>query len=252
MTNAQPPLSFPAGPDSGPFADILQRWRTAARTVDAGALLGEARSLGIVVPHADDETLGCGGLIAAAAQRGLVITVTILTDGAASHPGSVQWPPARLAAQRRTEALAAVKLLAGAGAQVIFAGAPDGRLAGHPDAGRRVPPADLFVTCWRDDPHPDHRACYDIARVVAQRWSAPLLAFPLWTLTTDAPVPPLPLLRLDVSPQLPAKRAALAVHESQHGTLITDTQGFVLTEELLRLFVRQEELFVRAYKPGQS
>lgn len=222
---------------------ILARWYAASQPVEIAALLGGAQSLGVIVPHADDETLGCGGLIAAASARGVEVTVTILTDGAASHPESRDWPPARLARQRQREAAAAVARLGNA--SLVFAGAPDGRLSEHPDAGAAIRRADLFVTCWRDDPHPDHRAAWFIARAAAARWGVPLLAFPLWVLTTSIPVPPLPLLRLDITPDLPAKRAALAEHRSQLGGLVNDTPGFVLDADLQRLFVRRDELFLR-------
>ncbi|MBC7504457.1 MAG: PIG-L family deacetylase [Sandarakinorhabdus sp.] len=195
------------------------------------------------MPHADDETLGCGGLIAAAAARGVTVTATVLTDGAGSHPGSRSWPPARLAQQRRRELRAAAATLGVA--TVIFADAPDGALGDHPGAGVAIPAADLLVTCWRDDPHPDHRAAYFIAQAAARRRRVPLLAFPLWVLTTEMPVPDLPLLRLDVASALARKRVALSHHRSQLGELVEDVRGFVLDEELRQLFVREDELYLR-------
>ena len=221
----------------------LARWQAAAVDIGIVALLNNAQSLGVIVPHGDDETLGCGGLIALAAACGVAVTITVLTDGAASHPGSRAWPPARLAAVRRTEVLAAAALLTGGACRVVFAGAPDGDLAGHPQTAALVPPADLYVTCWHGDPHPDHRAAFAIARAAAT--SAPLLAFPLWVLTTPAAVPALPLLRLDVTAHLAAKRAALAEHRSQLGALVTDVTGFVVDAALQALFVRADELYLR-------
>ncbi len=40
----------------------------------------------VVAPHPDDETLGCGVLIAAKRRLGAEVAVVFLTDGAASHP----------------------------------------------------------------------------------------------------------------------------------------------------------------------
>lgn len=224
--------------------DPLARWHDAATDTDIGGLLGSAQSLGVVVPHADDETLGCGGLIAAAALRGVAVTITILTDGAASHPGSLAWPPDRLALRRRHEARSAVAQLAQR-VRLNFAEAPDGKLADHPDTMGQIPRADIFVTCWQDDPHPDHHAAFFIAQAAAARWDAPLLAFPLWVLTTPIPVPDLPLQRLDISHYLPRKRAALAEHRSQLGQLVEDVRGFVLDDDLQSLFVRADELYLR-------
>lgn len=242
MSNDPALLAFPDADHCGSHAAALVRWQAAARAVDAAAVLGPARSLGVIVPHPDDEALGCGGLIVAALERGLAVTITILTDGAASHPGSADWPPARLARLRRHEARAAAARLGNV--RLVFADAPDGQLGDHHGTGLLVPPADLFVTCWRGDPHPDHRAAWFIARAVADRWNAPLLAFPLWVLTTPAAVPDLPLLRLDITPHLPRKRAALAEHRSQLGDVVADVRGFVLDDDLQLLFVRCDEMFI--------
>ena len=60
-----------------------------------------------VAPHPDDEVFGCGGLLAALAQRGCVVHVVILTcgqQGAAERPGG---DAAALGATRREESLRA-------------------------------------------------------------------------------------------------------------------------------------------------
>ncbi len=36
-------------------------------------------------PHQDDETLGCGGMIARKREQGIPVVVTFLTDGRGSH-----------------------------------------------------------------------------------------------------------------------------------------------------------------------
>ena len=239
MVNVRPAGLFLAAPRD----DRLSNWHAAARSVPIADLFGTARSLGVIIPHPDDETLGCGGLIAAANARGIAVTVTVLTDGAASHPGARAWPPVRLARRRRRELGAAMAVLGGAA--LVFGTAPDGGLAEHSVDPALVPCADLFVTCWQGDPHVDHRAAYAIAQAAARRWSAPLLAFPLWTLTTGDPLPALPLLRIDVSDFLARKQAALACHRSQLGVVVRDETGFVLDAGLQGLFVRADELFLR-------
>ncbi len=42
----------------------------------------------VLSPHPDDESLGTGGLIAAACARGQRVDVVLVTDGAGSHPKS--------------------------------------------------------------------------------------------------------------------------------------------------------------------
>ena len=55
----------------------------------------------VLAPHPDDESLGCGGLIAACVAANRPPLVVVLTDGAGSHPGSVAYPPDRLRAARK-------------------------------------------------------------------------------------------------------------------------------------------------------
>lgn len=229
-----------------PLASGLEAWHRAAQQVGFADLIGGARSLGIIVPHADDETLGCGGLIAEAASRGVAVTVTILTDGAASHPNSKLWPAPRLRAIRRAEAVEAVARLTGGRGTIVFGTAPDGELAAHRNVAHILPPADILVSCWLGDHHPDHRAAYAIAAQAAAASGTRLLAFPLWTLVT-ASTPPTdrPVFKLDISASYSRKRHALAAYPSQRGQLITDDpQGFALDADLESLFVRLDELFV--------
>ncbi len=51
--------------------------------------------------------------------------------------------------------------------------------------------------------------------------------------------------RLDIAAHLPAKRAAIAEHASQHGTVVTDDpEGFCLPERLLRIADERWETFL--------
>src|SRR6202044_936562 len=58
----------------------------------------------VVAPHPDDESLGCGGLIADACRQGVRGKVVIVSDGAGSHPNSKAYPPNRLSSIREEEA----------------------------------------------------------------------------------------------------------------------------------------------------
>ena len=78
--------------------------------VDVAAITGK-RPILILAPHADDESLGCGGLIAQACAAGETVYVAILTDGTGSHPNSKAFPPAQLKALREQETADAVATL---------------------------------------------------------------------------------------------------------------------------------------------
>ncbi|MEM9691324.1 MAG: PIG-L family deacetylase [Myxococcota bacterium] len=134
--------------------------------------LGTLTPIAVVAPHPDDETLGCGGLLALCADRGLRADVLTLTDGAASHPSCDAWPPWRLAEERRREQTEALAIL-GLRRPSHHFDLPDGRLSElSGDAVSSVVArlrqwlhrfACVFVTA-ADDEHPDHRA--------AHRWVA--------------------------------------------------------------------------------
>ncbi|HEX2943304.1 MAG TPA: PIG-L family deacetylase, partial [Rhodopila sp.] len=67
-------------------ADHHRAWRSLPLgTLDHIAGTGTCL---ILAPHPDDESLGCGGLIATAVAAGRAPLVVILTDGAGSHPNS--------------------------------------------------------------------------------------------------------------------------------------------------------------------
>src|ERR1700712_2227887 len=79
----------------------------------------------ILAPHPDDESLGCGGLIAACVAAGRMPLVAILTDGAGSHPNSRSFPPDRLRTVRAQEVRQAVGCLGLPPDRVVFLGEPD-------------------------------------------------------------------------------------------------------------------------------
>lgn len=147
----------------------------------------------VIVPHQDDETLGCGGLIALKRRAGAPVAVVYLTDGTASHRGHPVMTPAALATIRRAEATAALGRLGVLPQHIHFLDGPDGALAhlqgkDRSDLIERVAvivramqPA-AVATTLRSDAHPDHEAACALA-VEALRLagsSATLLEFPLW------------------------------------------------------------------------
>ena len=122
-----------------------RKLRQGARPLD-DARLAALSPLLVLAPHQDDETLGCGGLLATASRLGLEPRVAYLTDGAASHLGSPTWPRARLARARRREALAALAVLGVPQAQVQFLDWPDAHPFAADSADYRRSMAQL--TAW--------------------------------------------------------------------------------------------------------
>ncbi len=219
--------------------------------MNAMDLLGGRRAL-ILAPHPDDESLGCGGLIAAACAAGLAPEVVILTDGAASHPGSRTHPPLRLARLREAEARAALAILGLPACHAHFLRQPDNALAVDGAIIDRL--VEIGAGCgvvigpWAGDPHCDHTAAAMIAQAVAIRTGMALLSYPVWgRLRKDGALRELPALRLDISPQLAVKTRAIAAHESQYGGVIKDSpEAFCLPAELLAVFAQPYEIYLPA------
>lgn len=206
------------------------------------------RPLLVLAPHPDDETFGCGGLIAETCARGEIVHVAILTDGTRSHPNSKTHPVPRRKALREAEARAAVAALGLPEDRLDFFGLRDEEAPhGGPEFDSTVNRLaalmgahDIATICatWRHDAHPDHTAAHRIAAAAAACTGARHLAYPIWgwTFPPDKELPDMTVrgVRLDITAHLPAKRRAIVAHASQFGQVITDdpagacfSQGFV-------------------------
>jgi LmbE family N-acetylglucosaminyl deacetylase len=221
-----------------------------------------ATALYVIAPHPDDEVLGCGSLIARVADR-LPVTVVYVTDGAASHRGSASYPPARLRTVRREEARRGLRALNPA-ARAVFLDWPDGRVPRSDDAdARRLLDAlraelpagrEIAVAMpWRRDHHADHVAVASLVDVILRdRPRAARIEYAVWLgILGDAADEPQPgegrPIELDARPWLARKRAAIAEHASQRGSLILDAaEAFVLPEDLLARALGPIERYVIA------
>ena len=214
----------------------------------------------ILAPHQDDETLGCGGLLAAASRLGLAPRVAYLTDGSASHLGSPTWPSERLARARKAEALAALAELGVSETQVCFLGWLDSRpfAAGAPDYQDSVVQITRWImdfrprsiwAPWREEKHCDHVATADLADDLASRltssparmdylvwgWSTPRLATRVRT----------PAWALDCPDTVDIRRSALACHQTQLGGVIVDAEtSFHIPPKLAALTARPTEIYL--------
>jgi len=164
----------------------------------------EADDIIVVAPHPDDESIGCGGLIALSSRRGSRITVLFVTDGEdlliADKPGS-------LAARRRAQGTAACEIL---GATPQFLGLSDGDLHREVDALAaalehwiRERHASLVVLPWFGDANSDHQAV-NVA-FAKTGVDTPVWGYEVWS--------PLPANRVvDISEAVEDKRRAVAAH----------------------------------------
>jgi LmbE family N-acetylglucosaminyl deacetylase len=213
----------------------------------------------LLVPHPDDETLGCGGLIATAASHGLDMRVAFLTDGGGSHLGSPTWSRERLVEVRREEALLATGRLGVDGRHVEFLGWPDGHPFVAGDAAfeatimrlealcRDLAPCSIWAT-WEREPHADHRAAAEVADALAKRLPArpQRLSYLVWGWQLPALSEAEQVLRIDCANTEQKRRSALACHLTQTSSLIGDAvEGFRIPPELTALTREPFEYYLR-------
>ena len=188
----------------------------------------------VVAPHHDDETIGCGGLIALKRRAGADVTIVILTDGADYRGRDAGAAPVAVAAARRAEAVAAAAALGVPADRVRFLDRPDGRLASLAGADRATlvgelvgllaGAAEVYVTHRRDG-HPDHEAAHALVVDAVAGSAATVIQYPVWLtwlrpLGIDLGRADLAGLRVvPIGPVADAKAHALAAHASQLATL---------------------------------
>lgn len=226
----------------------------------------ELRSWGstlVVAPHPDDESLGCGGVIALLRQQGQAVSVLFVSDGSMSHPNSKRYPPEARRDLREREAASALEILGIAPDDIHFLRLPDTRVpvptsenfaegvALVRDQLKCLRPQTVLVP-WRRDPHGDHRATWHLLRAAVDQLEAPVrwLEYPIWVWESTQ-VGDLPTAadgswwRVDVSAFLPQKRRAIAAHVSQTTPLIDDDpEGFTLSPEMINHFTQPYEYFL--------
>jgi N-acetylglucosamine malate deacetylase 1 len=220
------------------------------RTTRLSATVSDSPTI-VFAPHQDDETLGCGGLIALKRSLGVPVQVVFLTNGDA-FTGEAD---AQLAQLRRTEATNALAALGVPPEQIVFWGYPDGQLrwlgVSQQTALLRQmvtllatdTPLEIYVP-HAIDQHDDHEATHDLVKQAIDQTGKlhRLYQYPIWVFW-KAPLfwrlKPCHLRgwrRLNIQAVLPQKQAAIAAHASQLPTL---PAGF------LDRFRQPEELFYR-------
>lgn len=138
----------------------------------------------VLAPHPDDETLGCGGLIASLAAMMRELAVVAVSDGERSHPASS--PLARrLALLRPAESEAALQCLGAHHAELLRARIPDGHVRRHRDELKawllsQLRPTDIVFAPWRLDGHPDHEAVGEVAAELEHEIGCKLVEVPIW------------------------------------------------------------------------
>lgn len=150
------------------------------------------KSAMVFSPHQDDETFGCGGMIALKREQGIPVVVAFLTDGqgASSAEENAQNQIIQL---RKQEAVTALTILGVEPSKICFFDKPDGTLGNlqHEEKQQTIEqiaellkkyqPEEVYVP-HRKDCHRDHEATYELVKeAIAQTGIAvELLQYPVW------------------------------------------------------------------------
>lgn len=163
----------------------FQNEMATAPLVDFETLVPAEHRIVVVAPHPDDEVIGCGGMLAAAAEHNNPVALIAVTDGEACYPPSPNWTRQQLAATRRAETMEALHRLGIMPTAVDRLGLPDGEVRQHKrvliqQLCRLIRPGDVVITTWRHDGHPDHDMVGGAAAEAADMRGAKLIEVPIW------------------------------------------------------------------------
>jgi LmbE family N-acetylglucosaminyl deacetylase len=146
----------------------------------------------VISPHQDDETLGCGGLIALKRQQGIKVAVIFLTDGSAC-PGFNGLDSQQIIDLRQEEATAALGILGVSPSDIYFLNYPDGKLKELSDEDQQnlvnqltelfghYQVQEVYAPHFKDA-HCDHEAAFQIAKTAIARTPRviKLFQYPIW------------------------------------------------------------------------
>lgn len=219
----------------------------------------------IIAPHEDDESLGCGGTVSLLRKSGLPVHVIFVSDGTLSHPNSKNYPAEKLRQLRETEALNALQILNVPAANASFMRIKDRSVPNPGDADfdaavhqmlqllKEIEPDTVLVT-WEKDPHPDHRASWQILNkaVMTLDVKPRVLQYLIWIWELGkqediSDNQELKWFYVNIKPVASIKKNAIAAHVSQVSRLIDDDPaGFMLSPEILAHFDYADELFIES------
>ncbi|MBE9007085.1 PIG-L family deacetylase [Fortiea sp. LEGE XX443] len=150
------------------------------------------KSAMVFSPHQDDETFGCGGMIAHKCQQGIPVLVVFLTNGQGSRNADVE-SRNKIVQTRKQEAIKALNILGVETSAIYFLDKADGSLqdlkteekqqaiAQIAELLNSYQPEEVYVP-HRKDCHRDHEAAYDLVKAAINQTqiAAELIQYPIW------------------------------------------------------------------------
>jgi LmbE family N-acetylglucosaminyl deacetylase len=228
----------------------LQRlYAILARDINIEAETGPAL---VIAPHPDDESLGCGAVIARLREKGRAVRIIVVTDGAVPTKPN----PQEIGAMRQKEAQDAGRVLGTT--DVVFLNFPDEGCDTKVQAIEAAllqqinefKPRQIFSP-YGIDGHSDHRAIAEAVGLLHGKGvvNCPLYEYPIWFWNRSAVttlVQPHRLQRLRrvaTEKYLGKKEAAILAHRSQYAKETRDIGNFTFPPGFVGIFLAPYELF---------
>lgn len=224
--------------------------------------LADIQSCLVLAPHADDESLGCGGLISLLRNNEVEVSVVVTTDGSQSHANSKRFPPGKVKLIREKEVLTALRILGVEENSVTFFEGRDAALPAKSQPGfelllqklttiLKLSQPQLILVPYELDPHCDHRATWQLLNEALKGYGkVKVWEYPIWLyeLAKKEDIPTLKpgeLKKINIQPFLDQKIKAIESHVSQTTKMIDDDPtGFILTSAVIAHFTDKFEYYI--------
>lgn len=212
------------------------------------------KSVMVFSPHQDDETFGCGGMIAQKREQGIEVNVVFITDGR----GGIGSEPDKnkVIEIRKQESLNALKILGVDTSAIHFLDQEDGTLKELSIEAKQqtinqiseliklYQPGEIYVPHYQDC-HRDHEATYKLVKdaITQTHITTELIQYPIWLLWR------LPIFfSLKLSDISPAYRLSLASVKAkkQQAIFAYSSQIKNLQFGFIKRFLNLDEIFFRS------
>ena len=149
------------------------------------------KSAMVFAPHQDDETFGCGGMIARKKEQGIPVAIAFLTDGRGSH--GLDTDAQNLIHIRQQESLTALSILGVNSSEIHFLNYQDGSLSSlNLEVKQQIitqisellkiyQPGEVYLP-HRKDCHRDHEATYSLVKEAINQAGiiTEIFQYPIW------------------------------------------------------------------------
>ncbi|MBD2450641.1 PIG-L family deacetylase [Nostoc sp. FACHB-152] len=150
------------------------------------------KSAMVFSPHQDDETFGCGGMIAQKREQGVSVVVVFLTDGQGGGNSDVE-SKNKIVQIRKQESIKALTILGVEASKIYFLDKQDGSLLNLKTEARlytisqiaellnKYKPEEVYVP-HKKDCHRDHEASYELVKAAISESARELelIQYPIW------------------------------------------------------------------------